>query len=94
MILQQDFKMPQPNQIKFTLYNSVQEEFFARFKHELLEYLKKQTGIQGLTISSEVAQGESAQTKPYTNREKLDHLAAQNPLVKELQQRLGLDPDF
>jgi len=30
----------------------------------------------------------------YTNKEKFDLLAEKNPLLKELKERLGLDPDF
>jgi DNA polymerase-3 subunit gamma/tau len=30
----------------------------------------------------------------YTNREKFEHLAEKNPTLKQLKERLGLDPDF
>ena len=30
----------------------------------------------------------------YTNKEKFEHLAEKNPLLKELKEKLGLDPDF
>ncbi|MCW5911076.1 MAG: hypothetical protein KIT62_08375 [Cyclobacteriaceae bacterium] len=30
----------------------------------------------------------------YTNKEKFDALAEKNPLLKKLQEKLGLDPDF
>lgn len=35
-----------------------------------------------------------AQKIAYTNKEKFDKLAEQNPLLKELKQRLDLDTDF
>jgi DNA polymerase-3 subunit gamma/tau len=30
----------------------------------------------------------------YTNKEKFDHLAKKYPALTELQQKLGLDPDY
>ena len=30
----------------------------------------------------------------YTNKEKFEHLAEKNSAVRQLQEKLGLDPDF
>jgi len=36
----------------------------------------------------------TGERKPRTPKEKFEHLAAKNPVLKELKDRLGLDPDL
>ncbi len=36
----------------------------------------------------------NGERKLFTTKEKFDHLAEKNPVLKEMKDRLGLDPDF
>jgi len=71
----------------------VQKDIFDKVRIELQKYLRDSIENDSLSLSVELI-AEEANRKPYTNKEKFDHLANKNPALKMLKERLGLDPDF
>ncbi len=79
--------------IPLTLTNLLEEDSLNGVKSELLQRLRAQLGNPSITLSATVNR-EEHQRRPYTPAEKLNYLAEKYPQVRELTQRLELDPDF
>lgn len=79
--------------VTIQIHNSILENTFNKIRVELLSHLRK--SLQNDTIKVELEKLESESKKMiYTNKEKFDHLADKNPLIKLLQEKLSLDPDY
>lgn len=79
--------------IKMTLTNPVEEPLIHSMRTELLAWLREALGNPGITLETTL-QVAVATRAAYTNREKLDEIRMRYPLIGELCDRLGLDPDF
>lgn len=73
--------------------NPVEEPLLQGIKSDLLAHLRESLENTSIQLESVLAQIEHS-TIAYTNREKLEKLAEKFPMVSELKDRLGLDPDF
>ncbi|MEQ8425685.1 MAG: hypothetical protein RIA63_13300 [Cyclobacteriaceae bacterium] len=91
-LLKQEFTFLE-NQVTIHLSNPLEEPILQAIRAPLTEFLRARLGNSRLNVTSEVKQVHS-QKIAYTNKEKFDHLAEKNPILKELKERLGLDPDF
>jgi len=81
------------NIITLYLTNPIEEPILQGMKSELVAFLREHINNSTLQVESEMQQN-NVKRKAYTNKEKFDYLAEKNPHLKELQQRLGLDPDY
>ena len=79
--------------IPITLMSPLQEDSLNAIKPELLQRLRKRLNNAGLTLEVTLNR-EEHQRRPYTPAEKLNYLAEKHPQVRELAERLALDPDF
>lgn len=79
--------------IPITLVSPLQEDSLNAIKSELLQRLRKRLDNSGLTLRVTLNR-EEHQRRPYTPTEKLNYLAEKYPDVRDLAQRLALDPDF
>ena len=93
-VIKQPFRLDaERNLITLTLSNTVQVDLLENFRMELMSFLKKRLNNYSLQLESEVAI-EKVAHRPYTPKEKFNHLAKKKPELLELQKRLGLDPEF
>ncbi|OEK02064.1 hypothetical protein BFP97_11275 [Roseivirga sp. 4D4] len=66
---------------------------FEKFRSELLQHLRNSLKNDHISLQSNVV--EIAQEKMlYTDREKFEFLKNKYPALKDLQEKLGLDPEF
>jgi DNA polymerase-3 subunit gamma/tau len=79
--------------VTVALANTVEEPLLQSMMTDLVTYLRNRLSNPTLKIES-VMQESEAKKIAYTNKEKFDLLAEKNPMLKELRERLGLDPDF
>jgi len=79
--------------IVIELNNSLQMDILEEIKSDLIHYLRNKLQNDNIIVTPKVSK-ENGKKMLYTNKEKLDHLAEKNPLVNELQKKLGLDPDY
>jgi len=79
--------------VTVALANSVEEPLLQSMMTDLVTYLRTRLSNPTIKIES-VLQAMDAKKMAYTNKEKFDLLAEKNPVLKELKERLGLDPDF
>jgi len=81
------------NKITITLTNSIEEPLLQGMRTSLIAYLRDKLSNSSIMVVGVLPEFESKRPI-YTNKEKFDHLAEKNPVLKELQERFGLDPDF
>ena len=79
--------------VPLTLMSPLQEDTLNDLKPELLQHLRRTLGNAGLRLEVNIVR-EQKQRRPYTPAEKFNFLMDKYPQVKELKERLALDPDF
>lgn len=92
-VLKQEFRLENSHTIIITFTNSVKMMILDKFKSDLITHLKGTLNNRHVKLETELKEDNSTRV-PYTNREKFEYLAEKKPILKELQNRLGLDPDF
>ncbi len=91
-LLKQKYEL-RDHSVVIHLSNPVEEPLLQSIKPHLTEFLRKRLQNNAINISGQLKEL-SAQKIAYTNKEKFDQLAQKNPILNELKDRLGLDPDF
>lgn len=91
-LLRQEFDY-HDNIITIHLSNQVEEPLLQSIRTPLTEFLRLRLGNDSINVISQVKEVQSKKIA-YTNKEKFDHLAEKNPILLELKERLGLDPDY
>ena len=81
------------NHIIIHLLSMVQETLLSNFKSDLIGYLRMNLKNNSIMVVGELKESEEKQML-YTPRDKFEYLQEKNPLLKEMRDRLGLDPDF
>lgn len=82
------------NTVRVHLLNHFQETLLNEMKLDLLTFLRDNLQNDSIQLGGEVKVAADDKRVLYTNKEKLDHLMAKNPVVKELKDKFGLDTDF
>lgn len=83
------------NIVHLELTGTVEEMLFQSLRSSLITYLRDRTGNSSLLIQTRISEPTTnGEKKLYTTKDKFDHLAAKNPVLKEMKERLGLDPDL
>jgi DNA polymerase-3 subunit gamma/tau len=84
-VLDDDFK------IVVTVDNKIQDADIFTKRPEILGYLRKELKNWGITLETVISDRPVESRKPYTDQDKFDVMAAQNPAVKTLKSQLNLD---
>ena len=79
--------------VTVALANSIEEPLLQTILPDLLTYLRSKLSNSSIKVET-VLKKEDVKRIAYTNKEKFDLLVEKNPIIKELKDRLGLDPDF
>jgi DNA polymerase-3 subunit gamma/tau len=79
--------------VTVALANSIEEPLLQTILPDLLTYLRSRLSNSSIKVET-VLRKEDVKKIAYTNKEKFDLLAEKNPMLRELKERLGLDPDF
>jgi len=81
------------NTITLALTNPIEEPVLLSIKTELLTFLRENLNNSSIQVDATM-QEHQIKKFAYTNKEKFERLAEKNPLLNELKEKLGLDPDF
>jgi len=92
-LLKQPFKV-ENNLITLSLTNPIEEPILTSIKQDLITYLREKLSNNSLQVEGHMQEQQQGKKIAYTNKEKFEHLAEKNPLLKQLKEKLGLDPDF
>jgi len=82
------------NIITMSLAGNIENILFEQMRSSLITFLRDRTGNSSLLIQTEIVEQPVGERKLHTTKEKFDHLAEKNPVLKELKERFGLDPDL
>jgi DNA polymerase-3 subunit gamma/tau len=92
ILLTQPYELSSNNQITLN-FTSTEETFFDSMKMELATFLRAKLKNNSITIVGNLVVRDETKM-PLTRKEKFEYMVAQNPLLKELKDRLLLDPDY
>ena len=80
-------------QIEFEIANKILEDELNQKRSDLLHFLKQSLGNRKLTLHTRIRENQK-ETKPYTDREKFEKMAAKNPALFKLKDKLDLDIEY
>lgn len=80
--------------IKFVVSNQVQFDDFTQRKQDIYDFLKNELGVKKLRIDLEINKSKSNVQDAYTDRDKYKKMVEKNPILKQLRDEFGLEPDF
>jgi DNA polymerase-3 subunit gamma/tau len=81
------------NKIVLKVQSDIQKTQFEAVKPGLQNFFSKRTGVNiewEIFADKEITNG----AKPYTPKEKLEHLIQKNPAIRKMQQQFGLELDY
>ncbi|MEQ8241339.1 MAG: hypothetical protein RIA69_19145 [Cyclobacteriaceae bacterium] len=81
------------NNILISLASQLEVSILERFEQDIVQFFRKKLNNTLIQLDKQVAEQNSSK-KLYTSRDKFDHMAEQNPILKELKERLGLDFEY
>lgn len=74
------------------LTNPIEEPLLATMRTSLITFLRDRLGNSSLMVTGELQEITVTSGQPYTNKDRFEHLAEKNPVLKEMKERFGLDP--
>ena len=93
-VIRQSFRL-QDEKVVFILNGDIQKDIFLRIRPELTGLLRNGLQNKRLEVTFEISENDNdGAPKLYTSRDKLRYLSDKSPMLKELQQRFGLETDF
>lgn len=92
MLLKEPYIL-EDNKVVVKLSNEVLNITFNHLKADLQGFLRKALKNKKIILESTVEET-AREDMIYTNKEKFAHLVKKHPVLKDLQDKLGLDPDY
>ena len=94
VLLNQPIKLEEDGvTIPLIFISPIQEDQFNGVRADLLQRLRRRLENSQVNVKTTVIK-EEQDRRPYTPSEKLNYLSEKHPLLRELTQRMGLDPDY
>jgi hypothetical protein len=81
------------NKVVLYLLSPVQETMLNNFRTEMTTFLREKLKNSSILVVGELKESEDKKMM-YTSRDKFEYLLEKNPALREMKDRLGLDPDF
>lgn len=81
------------SEITLSITNAALEPAFEKVKSELLKSIRNGVQNDTITLRSQLVEIDKGKML-YTDQEKFEHLKKKYPALKDLQEKLGLDPEF
>ena len=93
LVLSKSVKKGEDHSVIIMLGSQLEVSFLEKFDTELVQYLRAQLENDHIVLRTEIAEI-GQEKKLYTSTDIFDYMARQNPDLKELKDRLGLDFDY
>ena len=93
LVLSRKLNKSGENNILISLASQLELSILERFEQDMVQFFRKKLKNTLIQLDKKVAEQHSGK-KLYTSRDKFDHMAEQNPILKELKERLGLDFEY
>ncbi len=93
LILGREVKKGEGSDVLIFLSSQLEVSFLEKFETDLIQFLRTQLSNDHIVLNKQVAQIEETK-KLYTSKDIYDYMVKQNPKLKELKEKLGLDFDY
>ena len=93
LVLNRPVKKSGENDVLIQLSSSLEISILERLEQGIVQYFRKHLRNSLILLQKEVSEQEKTK-KLYTSKEKYDYMVEQNPALKDLKERLGLDFEF
>lgn len=93
LVLSKSVKKGDDHSVIIMLGSQLEVSFLEKFDTELVQFFRAQLENDHIVLRTEIAEIEQ-EKKLYTSTDIFDYMAKQNPDLKELKDRLGLDFDY
>lgn len=77
-----------------SLENELDVKLFEEIKVDVMEFLRKNHGVQELQITTLLLEEADRPRLPYTNSERFQAMLEESPALRIMTEKFGLDPDF
>lgn len=93
LVLSKDVKKGDNHSVIIMLGGQLEVSFLEKFDTELVQYFRSELENDHIVIRTEIAEIKD-EKKLYTSTDIFDYMVKQNPDLKDLKDRLGLDFDY
>ena len=93
LVLSKSVKKGENHSIIIMLGSQLEVSFLEKFDTELVQFLRNELKNDHIVIRTEIAEIKD-EKKLYTSTDIFDYMVKQNPDLKDLKDRLGLDFDY
>jgi DNA polymerase-3 subunit gamma/tau len=80
-------------EIRIQLNSELESSIVDRFELDILTFLRKVLCNDFITLERVISE-DKQEKKIYTSKDKFEYLVEQNPKLKEMKERFGLDFDY
>lgn len=93
LVLSRTLSKEGENDVLIGLGSQLEVSILEKFEQDLVQFLRKELANDLILLKKGVQEQKESQ-KLYTSKDKFEFMAAQNPALKELKDRLGLDFEY
>ena len=93
LVLDRRLEKTGDTQVTLFMESQLEISILDKFEQDLIQHLRKALDNTFVQIAKEVTEQESTRNL-YTSKEKFEYMAQQNPVLRELKDRLGLDFEY
>ena len=93
LILNRALSKGEGNKVIIHLASQLEVSFLEKLEVELIQFLRANLENDHITIERSIVQEEETK-KLYTSKDIFEHMVKENPALKDLKDRLGLDFDY
>lgn len=81
------------NNVMISLASPLETNILERAEQDIILFLRTKLENAAILMEKEVKEQETSK-KLYTSKDKFEYMAEQNPALKEMKERLGLDFEY
>lgn len=93
LVLSRPLKKLEENNIQIFLESQLEISILEKFEADLIRFFRQSLGNTLIRLEKVISEQESTQNL-YTSKEKFEYMAKQNPALRQLKDRLGLDFEY
>lgn len=93
LVLNREIRKSGEHNIMISLASPLETNILERAEQGIVQYLRSALQNTLILLEKEVKEQELSK-KLYTSKDKFEYMAEQNPALKEMKERLGLDFDY
>ena len=93
LILNREVSKGEGHKVDIHLASQLEVSFLEKLEIDLIQYLRSELENDHITLERKVIQEEETR-KLYTSKDIFEHMVKENPALKDLKDRLGLDFDY